>query len=180
MRAGFRLAALSALLLLAVPASAKLVAAGDDDVRFLATGPAGMKIHGTAPSLGASEESGKLVIEVPLGNLKTGIGLRDRHLRGYLETKKYPKATLGVERSKLSFPANDKTVEGKATGDFTLHGVTKPLTFAYKALRTGSDYHVQALASVDIRDHDVTVPCYLGVCVDPVVKLKVRFKLRDQ
>jgi polyisoprenoid-binding protein YceI len=71
-------------------------------------------------------------------------------------------------------------VKAKGKGDFTLNDVTKKLPFSYKALRTGSDYHVQALATVDIRDFDIEVPCYLGVCVDPKVKLKVKFKLRDK
>ncbi|MCC6897518.1 MAG: YceI family protein [Polyangiaceae bacterium] len=161
-------------------ASAALEDAGDVDVRFLATGPAGMKINGTAPSLSAKESDGKVTIKVPVTNLQTGMKLRDKHLRQYLETDKHPSATLVVDRSSLKFPENDQTARGTATGSFTLHGVTKSLEFQYKALRTGSDYHVQALATVDIRDHQVEVPCYLGVCVDPKVKLKVKLKLRDK
>lgn len=174
------LLAVLAALTVSFAASARLEDAGDVDVHFLALGPAGMKINGDAPDLKASEADGKLKITVPLGEVKTGIGLRDKHLKRALETDKFPDATLVVERSKLSFPENDKTVTGKAKGQLTLHGVTKPLEFSYKALRTGSDFHVQALASVDIRDHDVEVPCYLGVCVEPTVKLKIKFKLREK
>jgi len=169
-----------AALTLSLAASAKLEDAGDVDVRFLAKGPAGMKINGEASSLKAKEKDGKLTITVPVNNLKTGIGLRDKHLKKYLETSQYPDATLVVERSALKFPENDKTVTSKAKGDFTLHGKTKKVSFSYKAMRTGSDYHVQALAKIDIREFDVEVPCYLGVCVDPEVRLKVKFKLRDK
>jgi polyisoprenoid-binding protein YceI len=161
-------------------ADARLVDAGDVEVRFLAQGPAGMKINGSAPELRASEDKDQLSIVVPVTNLKTGIGLRDKHLRKYLQTDKYPEAKLVARRSKLKLPEDKRTVRGKATGAFTLHGVTKPLSFQYRAQRTGSDYHVQALAEVDIRDFDIEVPCYLGVCVDPAVKLKLKFKLRDQ
>jgi polyisoprenoid-binding protein YceI len=154
--------------------------AGDVEVRFLARGPAGMKINGDADTLKASEKHGTIEIEVPLGNIKTGIGLRDRHLKRDLETDKYPDAKLFISRKKLKFPENDKEVKASATGTFELHGVKKPIKFTYKALRTGSDFHVQALASVDIRDHGIEVPCYLGVCVKPVVKLKVKFKLREK
>jgi polyisoprenoid-binding protein YceI len=170
----------AAALTLAYAASARLEDAGDVEVLFLATGPARMKISGAASDLKASEKDGKLTITVPLTNLKTGIGLRDRHTRRYLHTDKYPEATLVVARSKLKFPENDKSTSSKATGDFTLNGVTKPLGFHYLANRTGSDYHVQALATVDIRDYDIKIPCYLGVCVDPEVKLKVKFKLREK
>lgn len=161
-------------------AFATLVDAGDVDVRFLATGPAGMKINGTGSDLSASEADGQVTIKVPVTNLKTGIGLRDKHLKKYLETDKHPDARLGVARSSLKLPEDNQEVQSKGTGSFTLHGVTKALPFSYKAKRTGSDYHVQALATVDIRDHGIEVPCYLGVCVDPLVKLKVKFKLRDQ
>lgn len=174
------LLALTAALTVSVAASAALEDAGDVEVRFLATGPAGMKINGDAPDLSAKEKDGKLTITVPVTNLKTGIGLRDKHLRKYLETSQYPNATLEIDREKLTFPENDKTVNGSATGNFTLHGVTKPLKFKYRASRTGSDYHVQGLATIDIRDHKVEVPCYLRVCVDPEVKLKVKLKLRDK
>jgi polyisoprenoid-binding protein YceI len=168
------------ILTFSLVASARLVSAGDVDVRFLALGPAGMKINGKSGELNVEEKDGKIVHTAPLTNLKTGIGLRDKHLRGYLETDKYPNATLVVDKSKLTLPEDNKTSRGSATGQFTLHGVTKPLKFSYRAKRTGSDYHVQGLADVDIRDHKVEVPCYLGVCVQPVVKLKIKYKLRDQ
>lgn len=161
-------------------ASAKLESIGSKDVRFLAVGPAGMKINGKSDELGAEEKDGKLVITAPLTDLKTGIGLRDKHLRGYLETDKHPNATLTVEKSKLKMPEDNKTVRGSATGRFSMHGVTKPVVFTYKAKRTGSDYHVQGLTEIDIRDFQVEVPCYLGVCVRPDVKIKVKFKLRDK
>lgn len=173
------LAALAALTV-SLAASARFEGAGDVDVRFSVKGPAGMKINGEASDLKASEKNGKIKITVPVGDLKTGIGLRDKHLKKYLETDQYPEATLVVDRSSLSLPENDKTVTAKGKGDFTLHGKSKKLAFSYKALRTGSDYHVQALAQVDIRDFDIEVPCYLGVCVEPDVKLKVKFKLRDK
>ncbi|MFO0565090.1 MAG: YceI family protein [Polyangiaceae bacterium] len=160
-------------------ASAKLEDAGDVDVRFLATGPGGMEIKGEASGLKASETDGQLKIKVPVKDLQTGIGLRDSHLKKYLEVEQYPDATLEIDRSKLTFPENDQSVQSSATGDFTLHGKTKPVKFSYKANRTGSDYHVQALAKIDIRDFDIEVPCYLKVCVDPIVKLKIKFKLRE-
>ncbi len=172
----------SALVLgLAVPmaASAKFEDAGDEEVRFLAQGPAGMKIGGKATDLSAKESGGKLKIWVPVNDLKTGIGLRDKHLKRYIKAGKNKRAILVVKRSKLKLPSDRKTVTGSATGRFTLAGVTKPLKFTYQAKRTGSDFHVQGRAIIDIRKHKIKVPCYLGVCVDPKVKLKANFKLRD-
>ena len=164
---------------LALVASARLKSIGAPEVEFRAVGPVGLKIDGHSPQLSASERDGKLTIVAPLTNLKTGISLRDRHLREHLDTAKYPDARLTVERSKLTMPADNKTVTGSAVGQFTMHGVTRPERFRYRALRTGSDYHVQGLTQLDIRDFSVKVPCYLGVCVRPTVKIKVKFKLRE-
>jgi polyisoprenoid-binding protein YceI len=161
-------------------AAASLSHVGSADVQFLALGPAGMKINGTSKELAASESGGKLTLNASLTNLKTGIGLRDKHLKGYLHTDDHPSAKLVVDRSKLKSPTDGQTVEGSATGDFTLNGTTKPLRFKYKAKRTGSDYHVQGMADVNIKDYAIEQPCYLGVCVDPNIKLKVAFKLRDK
>jgi polyisoprenoid-binding protein YceI len=155
--------------------------AGDTDIKFEAKGPAGMKINGTSEQSTASEKDGKIVISVPVSSLRTGIGLRDKHLKGYLNADKCPNITLSVARSSVKIPGDDKEVEGEGTGDFTMNCVTKPMAFKYKAKRTGSDYHVQAFfkGPVDITKHDIEVPCYLGVCVDKDVKVKAKFKLRD-
>jgi polyisoprenoid-binding protein YceI len=161
-------------------ASAKLEGVGTPEVRALANGPGGMKIQCDSKDLKAEEKDGKIVLTAALTNIKTGIGLRDKHLRGYLKTDQHPNATLEVDKSKLKLPDDKKTTRGSATGQFTLHGVTKPVKFTYKAKRTGSDYHVQGLSEIDIRDFKIEVPCYLGVCVKPEVKLKVKFKLRDK
>jgi polyisoprenoid-binding protein YceI len=165
---------------ISLSAAASLSSIGNADVQFLALGPAGMKINGTSSDLSAAESDGKLTLSAPLTNLKTGIGLRDKHLKGYLHTDNHPTAKLVVDKSKLKTPTDGQTAEGSATGDFTLNGKTKPLKFKYKVKRTGSDFHVQGMADVNIKDYAIEQPCYLGVCVDPNVKLKVAFKLRDK
>lgn len=164
----------------ALTASAALETAGNPEVQFMALGPAGMKINGTSSQLSATEKDGKLLFTAPLTNLKTGIGLRDKHLKGYLHVDSHPNAKLSVDRTKLKLPAEGASVEGGATGEFTLNGVTKPLRFKYSAKRAGSDYVVSATTEVNIKDYNIEQPCYLGVCVDPNVKLKTSFKLHDK
>lgn len=178
----------ASVLLVSVAVAAPLIAQakfkdiGDVSITFLAKGPAGMKIPGEAGEGSAKEEDGKIKFTVPVSSMgKTGIGLRDKHMRGYLTAKDCDdkgKVVFKVDRSKVKVPENDKTVEGNATGELTLNCVTKSQPFKYKAKRTGSDYHVQALFDVDIFEHDVK-PCYLGVCVDKTVKVNAKMKLRD-
>ena len=161
------LALLLAVATVAIPAYAALVSYGVAHVRFKIAGPAGMTINGKSEDLTVNEKDGVLMVEVPLTDLKTGIGLRDKHLRGYLNTKKYPKATLHVTRSALKVPANKESLEGKAQGRFTLHGKTREVPFTYKASNKNNQYRVQGRTKIDIRDFDIDVPCYLGVCTKP-------------
>jgi polyisoprenoid-binding protein YceI len=84
-----------------------------------------------------------------------------------------------VERSALKFPEDKKKTSGNASGKFKLHGVEKDLKFDYTAERHGSDLIVTGNAKINIKDHQIEKPCYLGVCVDEDVKLSVKFKLRE-
>ena len=153
--------------------------AGSATVGFQAIGPAGLKINGASNSLKAIEKDGKLEITASMKTFDTGIGLRDKHLRKAIEAEKYPSAKLTVARSGLTLPPDGKQGSGSAKGTLTFHGKSKVIPFRYKIDREGDRYAVQGLAAIDIRDFAVEVPCYLGVCVDPNVKLKVGFALVD-
>jgi polyisoprenoid-binding protein YceI len=171
-------AALLALSLSAV-ASADFKLIDKPEVAFQVGGPGGLKIDGSSGDLKASEANGKLTLTAGVTNLKTGIGLRDEHLKRYIGAEKYPSATLVIDRSKLKLPDDNQESEGSVQADLTLHGVTKPVQVKYHAKRTGSDYHVQGHTSIDITSFGIEKPCYLGVCTDTEVKLKAKFKLRD-
>ena len=80
-------------------------------MKFQAVGPAGLTIDGDGTGLAASEEGGKLKLVAPLTGLKTGIGLRDKHLKNYLHVDKHPTATLVVERGSLKLPGDGEVVE---------------------------------------------------------------------
>jgi polyisoprenoid-binding protein YceI len=149
-------------------------------IEFLAVATAGLKIAGESDALSATEEGGKLTLTASLTDLKTGVGLRDTHLRKYLETEKYPAATLIVERGSLTIPADNEITTAQGAGQFTLHGVTVAMPFEYQAKRLGSDYLVQGKLKVKLDDFKIEQPCFLGVCVDNEVKVKVKFKLRDE
>lgn len=73
-------------------------------------------------------KSPKGEISVDLTTLDTGIALRNEHMVDLIEGKKYPKATFKVKSLKAPKLVKNEGVEGSATGDFTLHGVTKTIT----------------------------------------------------
>lgn len=172
--------ALAVPLLVTSLALASFVGTGSSEVAFRAKGPAGLTINGASHQLTTRTKDGKLLLVAPLAPLKTGIGLRDHHLRKYLETAKYPEARLEVALSSLKLPEDGKTSQGAFSGKLKLHGVEKPLAVKYRLQRSGSRYEAQGLARLDIRDFEIEVPCYLGVCVDPEVNLKVKFSMKKQ
>ena len=161
-----------------------LTAAADGDVpkvkdkptvEFNAKGTGGLKINGTGSNLKIFEEKGSVVFKVSLLDLKTGISLRDGHTQKYLETKQWPDASFSVAKDKLPTGAGEKSV----TGEFRLHGVSKTRTIKAKVKKDGGEYEVSTNFEVDITDHKIEQPCYLGVCMDPKVQVHVKFKAKD-
>lgn len=70
---------------------------------------------------------GSVTLSVPVASLKTGIDLRDEHLRSdkWLDAAKFPDLTFA---SKKVEPVKDAKNKVKVTGEFTMHGVTKEMT----------------------------------------------------
>jgi polyisoprenoid-binding protein YceI len=153
---------------------------GTPDLGFTAVGPGGLKINGTANNLKAFEEGGKLVFKASLANIKTGIGLRDTHTKKYLGTDQWPDASLTIDKSAVKVPDDGKKSSGSVPGKFRLHGVTRDVKVAYSVERHGGDYSVDGHFGVDIEEHKIEKPCYLGVCVDTKVKVDAKFKLKQK
>ena len=175
-----------AALSLSAMASADMKHAGDGGVEFsLPGGTAGLKIEGKTNEITANATGGKVTIVVKLdcgeaGCLKTGIDKRDDHLaHKYLESKKFPTATMTVGMTTLNLPADGAESEGDAKGDLTVHGVTKSEPFHYKIKRTGSDYHVRGSTEFNLTDFKIEQPSFAGVSTGPKVFVKVKFKLRE-
>ena len=77
--------------------------------------------HTIAPTLSSVEAS------VPVTTLSTGDPQRDGHLKGadFFDADKYP--SLNFKSTNVAKKGN---AEYEVTGDLTIHGVTKPVTFA--------------------------------------------------
>lgn len=75
----------------------------------------------------ADVKSLKGSISIPVASLKTGIDLRDEHLRSdnWLDAETYPEITFMIKKVADIKVTADSKLEAKVTGDFTAHGVTK-------------------------------------------------------
>ncbi len=168
---------LALLSLSAAVARAALSSPSDAHVTFQVAGPAGLKIEGTTTDLQVADDGGNVVITIPLANLTTGIALRDRHMKEYLETPKYPATTLTIARSALKIPTTGDRVEADAPGTLTLHGQTKPVSVHYDARWDGTAFATHGKVHLLMTDFGITVPSYLGVTVKPDVDVNANFKV---
>jgi polyisoprenoid-binding protein YceI len=172
-------ALVAAVTLLAIPASAALQKSGDAQVSFTASATGGLSIKGTTKAVNAGETDSKIWVVANLASLKTGLGLRDKHMRDKLETDKHRDATLWVPRSALSFPEDGKSTNSTATGSLTLHGTTKPVRISYTAERKGSLYVITGQFQIDMRDFGIEPPSYMGLKVKPNVSVNASFQLAE-
>jgi polyisoprenoid-binding protein YceI len=172
-------AAALALLTFSLVAAAKLNRTGDASTSFKAAGPAGLTIEGKTAEMTIDDDGTTITITVPLGNINTGIPLRDEHTKKALEVGTYPSTTLKVARAALKFPAAGAESSGDAKGQLTLHGQTKDVTFHYVAKLNGDTYDVKGTARINVDDFGVKRPSYLGVTVKPDVDLSTAFLAKD-
>ena len=123
----------------------------------------------------------KGTVEVPVKSLRTGVDLRDEHLRGknWLNAKEHPNVHFEIVEVKgaKKLVAN-KATKLKVRGKFTVHGITQfvtttgtarwiPLTDEMKKTPgiTGDVLRIKLSFRVNLTDHQVSVPS--------IVRLKV-------
>jgi polyisoprenoid-binding protein YceI len=82
----------------------------------------------------------KIELTIQAGSVDTGNERREQHLKGpdFFNVKQFPVMTF--ESTEII----DTKVEGveaawKVTGDFSMHGVTKPVTFTLRQIGAGED-----------------------------------------
>jgi len=173
------LSIVSATVLVAAVASAKLAKAGGGTAGFHAGGPAGMSIDGTSSDVNVADDGSTVTITVGLSALTTGISLRDKHMKDALETDKYATTTLSVPRGSLKIPAAGASSSGDAGGTMKLHGQSKAVTVHYTAKNDGGVISVTGNTTVNMSDFGIKPPSYLGVTVKNDVAVNTKFVCKD-
>jgi polyisoprenoid-binding protein YceI len=88
---------------------------------------------------------------------------RDNQFHGrIMDTSKYPTATFTLTSpiSLGTIPADGKVVSYTATGQLTLHGTTKTVTFTLKAVRSGANLKVNGQIPITFGDYNVPNPSF--------------------
>lgn len=134
------------------------------------------------PASTSSPTSGR--IRVDAASLKTGIELRDEHMRErHLHTEQFPYIEFTL-KSVSGLPPSlspSVTTNLNLSGDFTVHGKTLPISAPATAeLLSGSGSVHQAIlvtASFEIKldDYDIPRPKMLLLKLAETIKIRVRF-----
>jgi len=86
---------------------------------------------------------------------------RDSQFRGrIMEVSKFPTATFQLSQpiALASIPSDSTITEVQATGELTLHGVKRSVTFAVKAQRSGASIKVNGTIPVTFSDYRIDNP----------------------
>jgi polyisoprenoid-binding protein YceI len=168
--------ALLALLLTPALALAEARITGEPTAAFTGKGPAGFAVEGVSHDVKLQDDGAVLRIVVPLAQLKTGIALRDRHMREkYLQVDRYPDAVLEVPWSAVQLPADGQSAGGSGKGKLTLHGQTHDVPIQYTVKRLGTQYQVTGHAAVNVKDFGIDIPSYFGLTLQPDIATTVTF-----
>jgi len=176
---------------------------GRNQASFISDAPF-EKINGLASGINASvmidindvteKPMGK--VTVPISNIKTGIDLRDEHLRSemWLNAAKYPNAEFvltGIKNPASKLLNDGQKVKATLVGKFSVHGVTKdievPATLTYfkesertKAKVPGNLLVASADFNIKLADYGVKIPDMVVGQVNDVVEINVNFVASDK
>jgi polyisoprenoid-binding protein YceI len=188
--AGLALVALFTAQLAAAETSVEVNAGGKTE--FLAVGrPSAIKINGQGGGpqgkLTVIKQAASGEITMDMTTFKTGIGLRDTHMKEkYIQVDKFPKATLVLNNLPLP-DAVAKTASGKAAGlpfkaKLNLRGVEHEVSGSWNVSRSNDKLTVFAQFPIKLTDYNFEIPSYMGIKVaeDVVVNVEFDMQVKDK
>lgn len=104
---------------------------------------------------------GSVDLSVNMASVKSGNGQRDGQYNGrIMETSRFPTATFKLTKplTLSNVPTDATVVTAKATGDLTVHGVTKSVTFDLSAQRDGANVKVNGTIPIVFADYKIDNP----------------------
>lgn len=123
----------------------------------------------------ASRTVERAVINFTFADLRTGIALRDRHMREWEDVARYPKVMFHLDS--LESARGDQRV--LVHGGLVLHGIEHAVSFPVSVLVAGELYAIDGEAEIDYRDFGLPpIRRFWVLTVAP--RLVVRFHLQGR
>ncbi|MDH3683041.1 MAG: YceI family protein [Acidimicrobiia bacterium] len=112
-------------------------------------------------TIDADDTTTAAALVADMTTLTTDNGARDRAMRNQaLETGQFPEATFVLTSpiDVAAVPAEGDPIEVTATGELTIHGVTRSVEFPLTAATQGSNFVVIGQLDVLLDDYDIAAP----------------------
>lgn len=108
-------------------------------------------------------------LTVDMASVRSDESRRDRQFNGrIMDTATYPAATFELTQpiELTTIPNDNREISAQATGDLTLRGVTRPVTFELKAQRDGARFKVNGTIPVTFSDYGIPNPSTPGISTE--------------
>jgi polyisoprenoid-binding protein YceI len=121
------------------------------------------------------------VVEVRVAEMRTGIGLRDSHMRNAMRADSFPTIRFELTGVAPGDPHGD-TTSVALTGNLTIHGVTKAVRVPGTVVLHASGAEVTASFPVDMREYGIAPPSrfFGAVRVLPVTHVTAQLVFANQ
>ncbi len=118
-------------------------------------------ITGSLSIAGATVDKGDFTVDMT--TVESDSGNRDRQFQGrIMDTSKFPTSTFTLTQpiELGSVPSEGQTVTASATGDLTLHGTSKPVTFDVQAQLKDGKIEVNGTIPIVFADYGIPNPTF--------------------
>ncbi|HVM68201.1 MAG TPA: YceI family protein, partial [Acidimicrobiales bacterium] len=116
-------------------------------------------VTGSIAIAGSEVPRGEFTVDMT--TVKSDESQRDHQFQGrIMDTSQFPTSTFVLTKpiSLGTVPADGVTITESATGNLTLHGTTKPVTFTVQARRSGATISVSGSIPIVFADYNIDNP----------------------
>lgn len=124
----------------------------------------------------------RIEANVPVASLRTGIKLRDEHMRKYIfETPagQVPDVQFSAEHAQCSQAPGAGTFTCPTSGVLSIRGTARSIQLELKVSRTGGGYKVTGDTTVMLSSFGISRPSQFGVTTEDAVRIHVELNARS-
>lgn len=116
--------------------------------------------------------------EVDLNSVKTGNGLRDRHMReDYLQTDKNQFTNIKGKITE-AYKVSETEYNIKATAKMFIHGVTHDIVIPGKIYKLQTGFKIKSNYSIKLTDYKIEIPKFMFLRLSEEIKLELDFVVK--
>ncbi len=106
--------------------------------------------------------------------------MQEHFNENYMESEKFPYGNFKGKINEDVDLTKDGTYQVTVSGDFTIHGVTKPRTIPGTIVVKGKSIDVTSTFEVKVADHNITIPTVVSQKIAEVVQVKIHSVMAPQ